>query len=93
MLFNCFQDNSELLPRYNNAFIGSKLKMPINLGNSYPIPEGHNPEQPNPILALVESFLSLYYVLYDDQVSRQKLNEAYHVNATFTLSSCFLFQK
>ncbi|XP_016663786.1 nuclear RNA export factor 1-like [Acyrthosiphon pisum] len=86
-------DNAELLSRYSAAIIGSKFKMPINLGNSYPIPEGHNPELPNPIMTLVESFLNLYYILYDNQVSRQTLSEAYHINATFTLSSCFLFKK
>ncbi|XP_060865132.1 nuclear RNA export factor 1-like [Metopolophium dirhodum] len=84
-------DNSELPSRYS-AIIGSKFKMPINLGNSYPIPEGHNPELPNPVTTLVESFLTQYYVLYDNQVSRQMVSEAYHENAIFTLSSCFLFK-
>jgi len=64
--------------------------MPINLGNSYPIPEGHNPEQPNPVTALVESFLTQFYERYDNVVSRQLVTEAYHTDATFTLSSCFL---
>ncbi|CAI6357453.1 unnamed protein product [Macrosiphum euphorbiae] len=81
-------DNSEL-PFLYSGFIGSKLKMPINLGNSYPIPEGHNPELPNPVMTFVESFLNQYYVLYDNQVSRQIVSVAYHEKATFTLSSYF----
>jgi len=64
--------------------------MPINLGNSYPIPEGHNSELPNPVVTLVESFLTQYYERYDNKVSRQLVAEAYHENATFTISSCFL---
>ncbi|XP_060839178.1 nuclear RNA export factor 1-like [Rhopalosiphum padi] len=83
-------DNSELPSRY--SAIGSKFKMPINLGNCYPIPEGHNPELPNPVMSLVESFLAQYYERYDNQVSRQMVSEAYHENATFTLSSGFLFK-
>ncbi|XP_015373159.1 PREDICTED: nuclear RNA export factor 1-like [Diuraphis noxia] len=84
-------DNSELPSRYS-AIVGSKFKMPVNLGNCYPIPEGHNPELPNPVMTLVESFLTQYYERYDNQVSRQMVSEAYHENATFTLSSCFLFK-
>jgi len=91
MLCNCFQDNTELPTRYST--IGSKFKIPINLGNCYPIPEGHNPELPNPVMSLVESFLSQYYERYDNQVSRQMVSEAYHENATFTLSSNFLLKK
>jgi len=64
--------------------------MPINLGNSYPIPEGQNPEHPNPVMTLVESFLSQYYERYDNNVSRQMITEAYHTDATFSLSSSFL---
>lgn len=67
--------------------------MPINLGNCYPIPEGYNPKLPNPVMTLVESFLTKYYELYDNEVSRQMVSEAYSANATFTLSSCFLPQK
>lgn len=64
--------------------------MPINLGNCYPIPEGHNPEEPNPVISLVESFLTQYYERYDNKVSRQMVSEAYHEEATFSLSSSFL---
>jgi len=67
--------------------------MPINLGSSYPIPKGHNSELPNPVMTMVESFLSQYYERYDNQVSRQIVSEAYCKNATFTLSSCFLPKK
>jgi len=67
--------------------------MPISLGNCYPIPEGHDPELPNPVTSLVESFLIQYYERYDDQMSRQTVSEAYHENATFTLSSNLLFKK
>ncbi|CAH1731565.1 unnamed protein product [Aphis gossypii] len=91
-LFPCLikLDNTELPTRYNT--IGSKLKIPINLSNCYPIPEGHNPELPNPVMSLVESFLSQYYERYDNQVSRQMVSEAYHENSTFTLSSNFLLK-
>jgi len=92
MLLNCFQDNSELPSRYS-AIVGSKFKMPINLGSCYPIPEGHNPELPNPVMTLVESFLTQYYERYDNLVSRQLVSEAYHENAIFTLSSCFILKK
>lgn len=64
--------------------------MPINLGNSYPLPEGCNPREPNPVLSLVESFLSQYFERYDNNVSRQLVAEAYHDNASFAISSCFL---
>ncbi|KAL4152884.1 hypothetical protein QTP88_000717 [Uroleucon formosanum] len=84
-------DNLELPSRYS-AIVESKFKMPINLGNSYPILEGYNPALPNPIMTLVESFLTQYYVIYDNQVSRHVVSEAYHENAIFTLSSCFLFK-
>ncbi|XP_060842102.1 nuclear RNA export factor 1-like isoform X1 [Rhopalosiphum padi] len=83
-------DNSELPSRYST--IGTKFKMPINLGNCYPLPEGHNPELPNPVKTLVDSFLTQYYERYDNQISRQMVSEAYHENATFTLSSDFLFK-
>ncbi|XP_050058015.1 nuclear RNA export factor 1-like [Aphis gossypii] len=83
-------DNSELPSRYST--IGTKFKMPIHLGNCYPIPEGHNPELPNPVMSLVESFLTQYYERFDNQVSRQMVSEAYHENATFTLSSILLFK-
>ncbi|KAE9523233.1 hypothetical protein AGLY_016369 [Aphis glycines] len=91
-LFPCLikLDNTELPTRYNT--VGSKLKIPINLSNSYPIPEGHNPELPNPVMSLVESFLSQYYERYDNQVSRQMVSEAYHENSTLTLSSSFLLK-
>lgn len=78
------------MPSQYSAIVGSKLKMPINLGNSYPIPEGFSPQQPNPVLSLVESFLSQYYERYDNNVSRQLVAEAYHENASFAISSCFL---
>ncbi|KAE9534785.1 hypothetical protein AGLY_008077 [Aphis glycines] len=91
-LFPCLikLDNTELPTRY--SAIGSKFKIPINLGNCYPIPEGHNPELPNPVMSLVESFLTQYYERFDNQVSRQMVSEAYHENATFTLSSNFLLK-
>jgi len=92
MIFNYFQDNSEVPSRYS-AIVGSKFKMPINLGNCYPIPKDHNPEFPNPVMTMVESFLTQYYERYDNQVSRQMVSEAYRENATFTLSSCFLPKK
>jgi len=64
--------------------------MPINLGNSYPIPVGHNSELPNPLITLVELFLTQYYDWYDNKVSRQLVAEAYHENAIFTIFSCSL---
>jgi len=67
--------------------------MPISLSNCYPIPEGHNLKLPNPVMSLVESFITQYYERYDNQVSRQMVSEAYHENATFTLSSSLLFKK
>jgi len=91
MLFNCFQDNLELPSQYSP--IESKFKMPISLGNCYPIIEGHNPELPNSVTSLAELFLTQYYERYDNQMSREKLSEAYHENATFTLSSSLLFKK
>ncbi|CAI6365160.1 unnamed protein product [Macrosiphum euphorbiae] len=70
---------------------GTKLKMPINLGNSYPILQyGCNLIQSNPLITLVELFLTKYYEQYDDKMSRQMVLEAYHENATFSLSSCLL---
>jgi len=70
---------------------GSKLKMPINLGNSYPIQQySSNLVQSNPVMTLVELFLAKYYEQYDNKVSRQTVLEAYHENATFSLSSCLL---
>ncbi|XP_060841874.1 nuclear RNA export factor 1-like [Rhopalosiphum padi] len=70
---------------------GSKLKMPINLGNSYPIQQySSNLVQSNPVMTLVELFLAKYYDQYDNKVSRQTVLEAYHENATFSLSSCLL---
>jgi len=92
MMFNCFQDNSEVPSRYS-AIVESKFKMLVNLGNSYPIPKSHNPELPNPVMTMVESFLTQYYERYDNQVSRQMVSEANSENATFTLSSCFLPKK
>ncbi|XP_016655990.1 nuclear RNA export factor 1 isoform X2 [Acyrthosiphon pisum] len=71
--------------------VGTKLKMPINLGNSYPILQyGCNLIQSNPLITLVELFLTKYYKQYDDTMSRQMVLEAYHENATFSLSSCLL---
>ncbi|XP_050527451.1 nuclear RNA export factor 1-like isoform X2 [Daktulosphaira vitifoliae] len=82
-------DESDLPSRYS-AIVGSKLKMPINLGDSYALPEGQNPEQPNPVTALVSSFLTQYYERFDNQISKQLVADAYHENATFSMSSCFL---
>lgn len=84
------QDNSELPSRYSAICVGSKLKIPVYLGNSYPTPEGHDPDQLNPITSLVESFLTQYYERYDNKVSKEIIAEAYHPNATFSLSSCFI---
>lgn len=81
------------MPSRYSAIIGSKLKMPVNLGSSYPIPEGHSSEQSNPVMTLVESFLTQYYELYDNKVSKQLVAEAYHENATFAMSSCFLLEE
>lgn len=64
--------------------------MPINMDNSYPILEGHNSEQTNPLLTSVELFITQFYNIYDNRVSRQLISEAYHENATLSLSSCFL---
>ncbi|KAF0769185.1 Uncharacterized protein FWK35_00007315 [Aphis craccivora] len=83
-------DNLELPSQYSP--IESKFKMPISLGNCYPIIEGHNPELPNSVTSLAELFLTQYYERYDNQMSREKLSEAYHENATFTLSSSLLFK-
>jgi len=69
MIFNCFQDNSEVTSRYS-VIVESKFKIPINLGNSYQIPKGHYPEFPNPVMTMVESFLTQYYERYNNQVSR-----------------------
>ncbi|XP_025191697.1 nuclear RNA export factor 1-like [Melanaphis sacchari] len=83
-------DNSELPSQY--SAIRSKFKMPISLGNCYPIPQRHNSKLPNPVMTLVESFLTQYYEHYDNQVSRRMISEAYHENAIFTLSSCLLHE-
>lgn len=73
------------------TIVDSKLKMPINLGNSYPIQQfSSNLVQSNPVMTLVELFLAKYYEQYDNKVSRQMILEAYHDNATFSLSSCLL---
>lgn len=63
--------------------------MPINLGSCFPGVD-QNSDQPNPIKVLVQSFLEQYYERYDNKLSRQIVSEAYHQNATFTLSSSFL---
>ncbi|KAE9530577.1 hypothetical protein AGLY_011039, partial [Aphis glycines] len=83
-------DNSELSSR--DCLLETKFKMPISLGNCYPIPEGHNPELSNHLTSLVESFLIQYYERYDSQMYRQTVSEAYHENATFTLSSNLPFK-
>lgn len=83
-----FQDNLNMPCLLN---FGTKLKMPINQGNSYPILQyGCNLIQSNPLITLVELFLTKYYEQYDDKMSRQMVLEAYHENATFSLSSCLL---
>jgi len=83
-----FQDNLNLP---SLAIVGTKLKMPMHLGNSYPILQyGCNLIQSNPLITLVELFLTKYYDQYDDKMSRQMVLEAYHENATFSLSSCLL---
>lgn len=65
------------------------MRMPVYHDNSYPIPEGHDPDQPNPVATLVESFLSQYYERYDNIESKKMIAEAYHPNATYSMSSCF----
>lgn len=83
-----FQDNFNLSPL---ADVSTKLKMPINLGNSYPILQYDcNLIQSNPLMTLVELFLKKYYEQYDDKLSRKTVLESYHENATFSLSSCLL---
>ncbi|XP_015373153.1 PREDICTED: nuclear RNA export factor 1-like isoform X2 [Diuraphis noxia] len=80
-------DNLHLPP----LSVVSKLKMLINLGNSYPILQYDcNLIQSNPLMTLVELFLKKYYEQYDHKLSRQTVLEAYHENATFSLSSCLL---
>ncbi|VVC38388.1 Nuclear transport factor 2,TAP C-terminal (TAP-C) domain,Nuclear transport factor 2, eukaryote,UBA- [Cinara cedri] len=81
-------DNTELPLRYSVAIVNAKLKMPVNLGNNFAVPAGHNPDQPNPVKDLVKSFLEQYYERYDNKLSRQMIAEAYHKNAIFSLS-CF----
>lgn len=66
--------------------------MPINLGNSYPILNNHDPEEPNPIIILVESFLKQYYEHYDN-VSKQKIKDAYCKDAIFSMSADYLSNK
>lgn len=78
------------LPSQYSAINATKFKMPINYGNSFPTPEGYIAGQPNPVEILVESFLTQYYELYDNKLSRQMIIEAYHENATFSLSSSVL---
>jgi len=84
-----FQDN--LVLPWNKTIVGPKLKMPINLGNSYPTEQyGCSLVQPNSIMTVVELFLKQYYEQYDNKVSRETVLETYHENATFSLSSCLL---
>ncbi|VVC28362.1 Hypothetical protein CINCED_3A015947 [Cinara cedri] len=80
-------DNTELPLRYSAAVVGANLKMPVNLGNSFAVPAGHNTDEQNPVETLVKSFLEQYYERYDNKLSRQMVAEAYHEDATFTLSS------
>lgn len=77
------------LPTQYSTIVRSKFKMPINLDNFYPIPEGHNPQLPNPLVSLVESFLTEFYDRYDNNLSRHIVMEAYHENASFTLSAVY----
>ncbi|XP_022175908.1 nuclear RNA export factor 1-like isoform X2 [Myzus persicae] len=73
------------------ANVSPKWKMPVNLGNSYPILQySCNLIQSNPLMTLVELFLKKFYEQYDDKISRQMVLEVYHENATFSLSSCLL---
>lgn len=60
--------------------------MPVYQGNSFVVPVGHNPDQPNPVEILAKSFLEQYFEHYDNKLSRQMVTEAYHKNATFSLS-------
>lgn len=81
-----FQNDLEVLSRYS-VIVDLKLKMPIYLDNSYPIPEGHNLNDPNPIATFVELFLTQFFERYDNKLSRQQVGEAYQENSMFTLSS------
>lgn len=60
------------------------------MGNSYPVPNGHDPKQPNPVVILVESFIRQYYEWYDNKVSKQCIKNAYCENATFSISADYL---
>ncbi|XP_050530876.1 nuclear RNA export factor 1-like isoform X2 [Daktulosphaira vitifoliae] len=79
-------DGIDLPCRYT-TISNTKFKMPINMGNSYPIEQGNNPEDPNTIIILAESFVAQYYEHYDTGMSKCQLVDAYHENSTFTLSA------
>lgn len=63
--------------------------MPNNLGSSYPIPNIGKYVHSDPVNILVNSFLTKYYNLYDNNVSRCKVADIYHENAIFSLSSSY----
>ncbi|XP_050434890.1 nuclear RNA export factor 1-like [Adelges cooleyi] len=86
-------DDYELPSRYSAAIVGIKLKMPFIKGNSYAVLVDQNPEQPNSIAVLVDSFLAQYYERYDNPISKQLVAEAYHHNATFSMSSCIILDR
>ncbi|XP_050442615.1 nuclear RNA export factor 1 [Adelges cooleyi] len=85
-------DNVDLPARYS-GITNVVLKMPFHLGNSYAVPENYNPEKPNPIAILVDSFISQYFERYDSSQSKQLIAEAYHENATFSMSSYPIYEK
>lgn len=78
------------MPYLYKPVIGSKFKMLVNLGNSYPTQQTGWSLEPNPVMALVELFLEKYYERYDNNVTRITILKAYHDHATFSLSSCLL---
>lgn len=79
------------MPCKHRSIFETMFYIPINQDYSYPIPKGHNPEQQNPTSTSVELFITQFYSLYDNKVRKQVVSEAYHENATFSLSSSFLF--
>lgn len=64
-----------------------KLKMPINIDYSYPVPKGHDLKNPNPVVTYVELFLTQFFERYDNKSSRKHIGAAYMENSVFTLSS------
>ncbi|VVC36819.1 Nuclear transport factor 2,TAP C-terminal (TAP-C) domain,Nuclear transport factor 2, eukaryote,UBA- [Cinara cedri] len=82
-------DNLELPFRYD-SICNTRLKMPIYLGNSYPIPKNHKLGQSNHIEILVKSFVTNFFKQYDNDISKHTVADIYHENATISLSSSYL---